>query len=878
MEDNVHNEIKKKFKIITYFSPLTKLEDKLEDLNYPLEEFLKDEDAIECYKNMGTNTKNYFRPEIVKKLIKYITEIPKNDDYYIGHKYPYISSKLLKIDCPYVQDLFVLTENEYNNKYNKKIEITNIKNSKIDKNNVDIIEIIDNKEFKKPDENNNNDIKLKISEIIKEIEKNKTRQGQGSENENKETMNKNEYLDLLLNFITNKSQELNYILCGYSSDVLMALIDKYPLNILNYLYSIRKDALSQIVRHSYIKSLSIISSKLLKLQSYIENDLKNIPFKTLSIFIKESYFTYIEYKNELFKKLIFSINLNGFKDEEGIIHNDYEIDNIFSLLFDLMDESLIINTLIYNVYIYSYIFEIMKVIFFSCGEKISSNQKNIYILWIKLLTKLFEFINKNNEQFELLKDTDLNKIMNGTYDSISFNAMLLTNIKYIFLNFEDSSNKLGIHNIYILDLIIEIFKYMKEAPNLIDIFLIQHKFIIKLIDYFFKYQMNNIYHFKFIKFFELFLENSATHPILSKEIFLNLKFDEILIEYINKDNNIEKNKNFQDKNEIINKPKTYKNQYLYKSGKTTQSCVYPYVIQLIYILHSSTGKKIFEEKEKKDLNIKNPGEFEFLKDENSTENTKNIILSDLIAYKLKSDKWNNTFNNMILPLIKKYEGKLLYDEKEISLKKNIEILFNESLEKYNDVNFWEAKLCLPDELRKKIESNKINKNDSNTNNKDKSKEKCLEQDDIGNNNIIDEEEELLGIAMSLEKKEKNNKNSSPSPSSSKKKFKIYKIKKENLKEKDSLNNNSDNNNEDTHEKKNGKKKKKLSAASLKTKKINKKKVVSKLKKPLKGQLNKLSLNKKQNEKNDKYNEVNYWKINPESILNENEMKDILESL
>ena len=46
------------------------LEEKLKDPNYPLEDFLKDEDAISCVKFMGKNTKNYFDTEKVKQLIK----------------------------------------------------------------------------------------------------------------------------------------------------------------------------------------------------------------------------------------------------------------------------------------------------------------------------------------------------------------------------------------------------------------------------------------------------------------------------------------------------------------------------------------------------------------------------------------------------------------------------------------------------------------------------------------------------------------------------------------------------------------------------------------------------------------------------------------
>ena len=46
------------------------------------------------------------------------------------------------------------------------------------------------------------------------------------------------------------------------------MINIYPADIFLYLLFVRKDALEQIVMHSYQKSLSIIASKLLKFDHY----------------------------------------------------------------------------------------------------------------------------------------------------------------------------------------------------------------------------------------------------------------------------------------------------------------------------------------------------------------------------------------------------------------------------------------------------------------------------------------------------------------------------------------------------------------------------------------------------------------------------------
>lgn len=97
----------------------TQLEGKLVDTEYNLEEYLKDEEAIQCYKDMGANTKKYFNKDKIKQLIKYITIEPEEDDHLKGHKFPYVASEMLKNSSDEIMDLFVMTDEEYNNKYKK---------------------------------------------------------------------------------------------------------------------------------------------------------------------------------------------------------------------------------------------------------------------------------------------------------------------------------------------------------------------------------------------------------------------------------------------------------------------------------------------------------------------------------------------------------------------------------------------------------------------------------------------------------------------------------------------------------------------------------------------------------------------------------------
>ena len=123
----------------------------------------------------------------------------------------------------------------------------------------------------------------------------------------------------------------------------------------------------------------------------------------------------------------------------------------------------------------------------------------------------------------------------------------------------------------------------------------------------------------------------------------------------------------------------------------------------------------------------------------------------------ESEDWKNAVDNNLIPLIKKYEKKLCYSEelKPKELKRtgssSLELLNslislikgkNELVLKktdpssnYNETNFWQVNNSLSNEVKDKVNSN------INNNNKDDN----------------DEEDELLNIAMNLEKKEKESK-------------------------------------------------------------------------------------------------------------------------
>lgn len=930
----------------------TKLEGKLVDNDFNLEEYLKDEEAIQCYKDMGENTKKYFNKDKIKQLIKYITIEPEDDDHLKGHKYPYVASELLKNSSDEIMDLFVMTDEEYNNKYNKvenvksdaelssedtldkltnsPIEVAPLKEEKNKDNNSksesDLIEDkkedenvennkkeqkgenVENKqnnnsekseesnekekekinngenkieENQKENENDiqeqknnqnidkskdNNELKdIKCKENINNIEpkrEEKEEQKDEKKNESKNindiTPPHNELLDLLLDFTISDKPKLNDVLCGYFSDLLKILIDKYPSKILFYLYITRQDALKKIALHSYQTSLSLIFSKALKIEfllSNLLNTVKKEPSKyDISSLIKQLQVCNI-FRNELIGILIISLNLEGIKDEKGNIIVDADLESIFSALNDIVIEKDISNYIATNKLIYNHIFEILGAKVFTKDEE-NKNKQRIYKLFIILLTKLFIGINTKNGT-DLFKDFDPKFIEKPNNSLTFFEQFLYTFSNSIIYNYNDnfSINKehgLGIHNIYILDLIIEVFQIVKQKPMLFDDILIKTKFIQKSIKYFFKYQLNNIYQLKFIKLIKLYLEFISECNMITDHLFNEIKLHEILVNFIlqeepSKDNTNEEKEN----NELFND-----NKYHYKTGRTILSCTYPHIVGLMYKMQTIGGLETFDERKKNDLKIINLGEFEFVKDETSSKDVIQFKTSEKLNEILKtSKKWVETFEKTIKPLIEKYESilcssaipktekagpKIAIDNNLIKTLKELEKIINltESFtnKKYNDVNYWETKPSLSQELKDKIKNNQEKKENSASAEDNNKKDENNSENEDNKNKEIDEEDELLGIAMKLEQNEKSQsekKNSNPAPNS----IKI------------------------------------ASKMNFQFVRPN-----SFAKVQIKNKINKESSDKNNEEKNSKYNDNIYWKSNTESLLDKNEIDSLLNDL
>ena len=223
-------------------------------------------------------------------------------------------------------------------------------------------------------------------------------------------------------------------------------------------------------------------------------------------------------------------------------------------------------------------------------------------------------------------------------------------------------------------------------------------------------------------FFTQYLEEATNHPLLTDYIFNKINFHLILAYFIYKPS-------FKEKN-----VRKYSNEYEYKSGKKILSCINAHVIDLLFKIKIACEFALLDEKQEAEILLPHYNFFSFLNDENSTKKLIKFKLPKYIAECLcDNEEWLNVVKKFVIPKIKKFEEKLLCNEpikpkpKIYNEDKKIMKKEEESFDNYNDIYFWKMKYNISDEIKEQVQS-KRNKN-----------------------KIYDEEDELLMIAMELEK-------------------------------------------------------------------------------------------------------------------------------
>ena len=472
---------------------------------------------LESFLEMIKKGGKYSDRNKIKDLIKIITELPKEDEFNIGYRFPSLGFDILIDVNKRIQDMIFLSEEEFNNKYtniekeNKNIEKVN--ETKNDFNN----KIIDKTEINQLDEGPDG----KKEKIVNEKKDEKIEKKEIKEKRKFNIDKHNDILDTLFDFTKNEKSLSNDVLCGYFHRLISFLMKNYLIDIFLYLFLIRKDALEQIVMHSYNRSLALVSIELLNIEDNIHKLEENIKINPGIIdmkFLLEQKHSIKTYRNELLDNVIKSIDLDGMKDKSGKYLKNIDVGNVFFMFMELIKTSFFYDDYL-NKILNEHIFKIL--------EKNPSNeqQKKIYNYFIILLTQI---LNKSTSAYQkegkIYPEFDYRKIFDNIRGNYYFNLQELVVIyipKILATNFIESSKEkaLGIHIIHLMDLVIAFFKYFKYKPNLFDFIILQSGFMEKSIDYFFKYQLNNIYQSKFVIFFTQYLEEATNHLFINRFYF-----------------------------------------------------------------------------------------------------------------------------------------------------------------------------------------------------------------------------------------------------------------------------------------------------------------------------------------------------------------------
>ena len=648
----------------------------------------------------------------------------------------------------------------------------------------------------------------------------------------------NEMMDELLKFLDSDKKELNYVLAAYFANVIINILDKYPRKTLNYFYCVRVDALKKIVFRANQKSFSILSTKLLNFENYaadlldeVKNDTSIDPGEVIKLVENV-----LEIRNNIIEEVILSLNL--LKTEDYEVDFEPKITLINDLLKDNKNIS---KCIMDKNAVFMHLFEILTVDLeeimgknekncrgengnedrnsdkkdgnVSFGEQsevnttVSGEEVNVggdnkkenndnainvinqptpptnpqwnsniapfqllktYTLFVDLLIKVLQF-GVLHKDFVYMKEFDPKIVEIPDSEKTFSQAAVLSLGKILFRNFKENSYftqkihgnvdkpfaSLGSVVPKLMELTTNFMEFMKEIPKQFDAILIRNDFIKRMWEMYKKYEWNDIYHVLVNNFFIKYLSLEFSHSKLTEHIFKTYELHLDLIEKLNE-----------------------KAMFNFSTGNSITSGVYTHYIDLAYKINSVAGLSTFTEAEKNELKIKRVGEFEYLKDENYIKNSM-FFLESYNLRKVISDcvKWTETYNKIVVPIVRRYETKLCKgkeDEKSKAEKKegktSTEIALN-LLEKSGSKNSRNT----PKEIKESGYNWKGKKGEESINKEDEGEYKesgkfgdfCYWKEGDINIEIMnsersedkneDEEDEILKLAESVEEEQKGKK-------------------------------------------------------------------------------------------------------------------------
>lgn len=649
--------------------------------------------------------------ERVKQLIDYITVVPSEDDELKGHRYPFYACEVLTCDENAINELFILKKSELMLKVpsskscpnNTKTLLSNsngktivISEPKKDSGKaIDVIDINAEEHISNSEDGQSND-----DSHEEEIGKDKDNANSDKDNDINEYTdckdkvigngsNFNAYIqpiagekyidieiefnpilnhqssnlalfDYLLKFL-DTDKELNYVLAGYFSKLVLFLLNKYPMKLISYLYIEQQAYLEKIILHSDKKAIGDIALKLLSLDNIsatgdtpiikLTNTNENPSLNTQTQITKN---TLTQIRNQMISKLICQIDIGK---------EDFELDNLLTLCTDLIQSKELLLEFIVNPSILTHLFKLLQ----KNAEETPVTSQN-YSIVLSFLIQLLKYIQVH--KLDLPSNCALDDRVSLDPDDINhtpLSKMMLYNLKGVLRNFDDHHSKefhfqygktskaLGFKCLRILELVKHLFYYFKDIPYLLDEILINEGFFKKAIDFFFKYQWNNVYHQHFINIFKLYINDEPKHLEISKHLFKELDFGNGLMDKLLKDKFI-----FDNTSRAINLG--YYSHLIYLCSK-----INVYSADIDTLNRSRLGSFNFVAISSKPFELMGNNSIDNSSMMASTETNggslgpgmRNGTAHESIEIKssLKPD-WNKKFKEKVLPLIQVYESKL----------------------------------------------------------------------------------------------------------------------------------------------------------------------------------------------------------------------------
>ena len=588
-----------------------------------------------------------------------------------------------------------------NDKKKEEIKLDSTKEIKEDKKEENKQE--EKKEEKKEDKKEEEKKEDKKEEVKKEEEKkeeekkedkkeeeNKKEREEENEEEKEEpesTENKIELLDYFFTFFPEDDKiQLNYVLSGYFSSLVINLLSLNAPTFLKYIYLEKSDVLDKMVAHCYRKSIADTLSKILHFENYFQNEPLDENTKNDMIAIRKS----------LFKNIFDKIDINMENEDLNSIYflvtglfdptNIHEEKDIFK---ELIDNKFVIRALVKKT------LENLDLISFTKDndKQVVNRRKNfmviadIIIYFLTNIKKLKLDIPIGTSESKLtINHTTLSDELFNILDNLIKNNFNKKNEeeKPIMHSFNDCQIKpLGEYKIKIVDLLCYLVPYFKSISKFYDEILIENEFFKYAFDYLFEYEWNNIYQDSLLSLLRELLNEANDHQLLQDHLINNFKLFEVIKTHTNEEDKFK----ITETNSITHGYYSFLISLSYKLNTVMGGAT---VIMKNAILRQGSFTFIAKVPEEGDKRAAMDMLYGGLDDLDNNENEDKGKEEEKpknyeIMQKYINDDWRNYFEEKIVKVITQYENKDWPEEnKNTPFDRATDEIENENLEKKDE--------------------------------------------------------------------------------------------------------------------------------------------------------------------------------------------------